>query len=249
VDRVTRGTTNPQRLRRVDRWLLHRLGATVPPDLVVDLGFGASGVTTYELFTRLQATWPGVQVVGLEISADRVAQAQRMARPGLRFALGGFDLAGLEPQVVRAFNVLRQYDESEVAAAWTRMAAPGRLVLEGTCDEVGRRAAWVVLDPGPTELVLCAHLGSLQQPSELAERLPKALIHRNVPGEGVHAWLCALDRAWLTQAGVGVFGPRQRWLATVGQVRAEGWPVLGGPRRWRLGEVSVAWQAVAPVPR
>jgi hypothetical protein len=27
---------------------------------------------------------------------------------------------------------------------------------------------------------------------------------------------------------------------------AAGWPVLDGPSRWRLGEVTVAWAAVEP---
>ena len=48
--------------------------------------------------------------------------------------------------IVRAFNVLRQYDEAEVAAAWaalTARLAPGGLLVEGTCDELGRLAAWV----------------------------------------------------------------------------------------------------------
>ena len=39
---------------------------------------------------------------------------------------------------------------------------------------------------------------------------------------------------------------RQRFLATAGALREEGWPVLDGPARWRLGEVTVAWAAVAP---
>jgi hypothetical protein len=29
-------------------------------------------------------------------------------------------------------------------------------------------------------------------------------------------------------------------------LREEGWPVQGGVRRWRLGELTVAWDAVAP---
>jgi hypothetical protein len=39
---------------------------------------------------------------------------------------------------------------------------------------------------------------------------------------------------------------RQRLLATVRSVRDQGWPVLDDPTRWRLGEVGVAWDAVAP---
>jgi hypothetical protein len=29
-------------------------------------------------------------------------------------------------------------------------------------------------------------------------------------------------------------------------MREAGWPVLGGRARWRLGELTVAWESVAP---
>jgi hypothetical protein len=34
----------------------------------------------------------------------------------------------------------------------------------------------------------------------------------------------------------------------VAEVR-EQWPLLDGPSRWRLGELTVAWTAVAPLDR
>ena len=48
--RVTRGTTGTNRLRRIDRWIA-RLPALRGADdpLVVDLGYGASPVTTLEI--------------------------------------------------------------------------------------------------------------------------------------------------------------------------------------------------------
>jgi hypothetical protein len=48
------------------------------------------------------------------------------------------------------------------------------------------------------------------------------------------------------QRGTRVFGPRQRWLASVALLRAHGWPIQGSPARWRLGELTVAWSVVAP---
>jgi hypothetical protein len=254
---VTRGTTNPNRLRRVDRWLAgpqaHRLRRAARP-LVVDLGYGASAVTTLELLGRLRRVRPDVEVVGLEIDPDRVRGASSLVRPGLRFALGGFEVplpGGARPVLVRALNVLRQYDEDAVAGAWDAVRgrlAPGGLLVDGTCDEIGRRAAWVAVTPeeGPVSLTLSLRLAGLERPGDVAERLPKALIHRNVPGEPVHAFLTALDRAWARSAAAGSFGVRQRWLSAVGSVRAAGWPLRDGPSRWRLGEVTVAWDAVAP---
>ena len=44
--------------------------------------------------------------------------------------------------------MLRQYAEGEVPAAWSRVAArlaPGGVLIDGTCDEIGRLAAWVTV--------------------------------------------------------------------------------------------------------
>ena len=130
VGNVTRGTTNPNRMRRVDRWLTGpqawRLRAAAHP-LAVDLGYGASPATAVELFDRLAAVRADTQVVGIEIEPERVRQAQALERPGLRFQLGGFELPVTgNPVLVRAFNVLRQYEEADVAGSggWCRTASP-----------------------------------------------------------------------------------------------------------------------------
>jgi hypothetical protein len=149
--------------------------------------------------------------------------------------------------LVRAANVLRQYDEAAAARAWTTMRAglaAGGLIVEGTCDEVGRLASWVLLDAsGPVSLTLACRLETLDRPGDLAERLPKALIHRNVPGEPIHGLLRDLDAAWDANAALSTFGPRQRWIAACAAL-ADRWPVELG--RTRYGELGVRWQAVAP---
>jgi hypothetical protein len=251
----TRGTTNANRLRRVDRWLLAtqvpRLRDSARP-LVVDLGYGSSAVTTLELVERLGPEVDGLEVVGLEIDPERVAAvAADRDPPRVDFRVGGFELAGLQPVLVRAFNVLRQYDEPSAARAWDTMRAalgPGGLIVEGTCDEWGRRSAWIALDAeGPLTLTLSVRTSDIGMPSDLAERLPKALIHHNVPGQPVHEFLQAFDRAWAAAAGLSTFGPRQRWVAAVESLADQGWPLVGSSRRWRHGEVTVRWSAVAPV--
>ncbi|GAA4634365.1 hypothetical protein GCM10023196_075590 [Actinoallomurus vinaceus] len=298
---ITRGTTAPNRLRRADRWIASVHGPLLrraDRPLVVDLGFGASPVTTAELFGRLRAVHPQVEVVGIEIDPARVAAAKPREREGLSFRLGGFELpVDRPPTLIRAFNVLRQYEEDEAWAAWDRLCAglsPDGVLVEGTCGEIGRRAAWVTLgrratgpvpaarpaggprqtrpaadsvgarsaaDPPvrarsaggesvPRTITFAAHLPTLSQPSQLAERLPKTLIHRNVPGERVHALLTAFDRAWAAAAPQSVFGPRQRWVTAV-ELLARDHPVVttppfGGRARWRLGEVTLPWSAVAP---
>lgn len=255
VGNVTRGTTNPNRMRRVDRWLTGpqgwRLRASEDP-LVVDLGYGATPATAVELFDRLRVTRHDVRVCGIEIEPERVRVAKVLERPGLTFQVGGFELpvAGM-PVLVRAFNVLRQYEEADVAGIWRLVQgrlAPGGLFIDGTCDEIGRRVTWVALDgERPLSLSMSVRFGSFDLPSEIAERLPKALIHRNVPGEPVHQLMQAMDRAWLESAPLAAFGNRQRWHAMCKALLDGGWPVQDGPSRWRLGELTVDWEAVVPL--
>lgn len=269
VGQITRGTTNTNRLRRVDRWIArHPVLRRTDDPLVVDLGYGASGVTAFELEARLHRARPDVEVVGLEIDPARVARAEAQlvevragrtpfaAHAHVSFARGGFEVplaaqpASRRPAVIRAFNVLRQYDEGDVAAAWARMAArlqPGGMLVEGTCDELGRVCTWIEVgaDAAPRSLTLSLRLAGLASPAIAAERLPKALIHRNVPGERVHAFLAALETEWVRAVAAAPFGAEQRWRTALQALADAGWPVQGRAR-WRLGEVTVPWATVAP---
>jgi hypothetical protein len=150
-----------------------------------------------------------------------------------------------------------QADDVEVGADRTQPRVQfdrghrARPVPEIDDEGVGRRACWIALTPdrGPVSLTVSLRLADLGRPSDVADRLPKALIHRNVPGEGVHGFLAALDDAWARQAPQASFGARQRWRATAAWLRAAGWPLLDGPSRWRLGEITVDWSAIAPATR
>lgn len=251
---VTRGTTNPNRLRRVDRWIAGpqawRLRTAAQP-LVVDLGYGATPTTAVELYRRLAGIRADLELIGIEIEPERVARGQAIASGNLHFMLGGFEIPTVHrPVIVRAFNVLRQYDEADVPGIWatvgSRLSEQG-LFIDGTCDEIGRRASWIAVQKnGPVSLTIAQRFGSFNRPSEVAERLPKALIHRNVPGEKVHQFLTELDQAWLDHAALANFGTKQRWLAACRTLKDSGWPVLDGISRWRLGELTLAWAAVQP---
>lgn len=266
VGTITRGTTNPNRLRRIDRYIaaLPILRSTDSP-VVVDLGFGASPITAIELLARLSKVNAKTHVVGIEIDRERVKRGLAIANANLHFTHGGFEVplpdsldggrgggssGGGGATVIRALNVLRQYSESEVPAAWqsmqARLAEGGRLI-EGTCDEIGRLASWVTLSrTEPISFTISLRLAGLEIPSKVAERLPKVLIHHNVAGQRIHSFLTALDRAWLTNAGVGAFSPAQRWQATCAQLESEGWPLVGDRKRRRLGELTIDWDAVRP---
>jgi SAM-dependent methyltransferase len=264
VGQVTRGTTGTNRLRRVDRWIARTPSLRRADDpLVVDLGFGASAVTALELCARLTRVRPDVEVLGLEIDPERVARARAQLtavragstdfspRSRVTFALGGFEVpAPRRPTVIRAMNVLRQYDEAAVVGAWSRMTArlaPDGLLVEGTCDELGRISTWVAVSPdaAPQTFTISLRLAGLERPSIAAERLPKVLIHRNIPGERIHCLLNALDEEWDRAAALSPFGAVQRWEATLAALRGRAWPVQQRSR-WRLGELTVPWSAVAP---
>ena len=263
----TRGTTGTNRLRRNDRWIAASTAFRSAADpLAIDLGYGASGVTAFELATRLTKVREDAEVIGFELDPQRVATAREQLEdvragrtsfsPDLRvaFARGGFEVplaGGRRPAVIRAMNVLRQYDEADVADAWRSMSArlaPDGMLFEGTCDEIGRIASWVDVSPAgrPLRFTISLRLAELERPGIVAERLPKALIHRNVPGERIHDLLVALDREWDRAAPLSTFGTTQRFLAAVKALKDQGWPVLGSHHRWRLGELTVPWDAVAP---
>ena len=254
IGSVTRGTTNPNRLRRVDRYIAALPVLREPNPVVVDLGFGASPITAVELRNRLLKVNPSVRVVGVEIERERVERGLALAEPGLDFTHGGFETPlpkGLEAAtVIRAFNVLRQYDESEVASAWQIMQSrlsPNGVLVEGTCDEIGRLSSWITLgSQQPLWFSISLRLNGLEQPSKVAERLPKALSHHTVPGERIHDWLTAIDQAWAKHSPLSSFGVIQRWVAVCEELLAAGWPVVVDRKRWRLGEITVGWDSVKP---
>lgn len=256
IGSLTRGTTNPNRLRRIDRYLAGLPVIKSHPDpVVVDLGYGASPITAIELRDRLIQLNPKVLVVGIEIDRERVQRGLAHESTSLKFLQGGFETPLPEnktsAQVIRALNVLRQYGEDEVSAAWklmqARLSADGYLI-EGTCDELGRIASWVTLNKTePVWFTVSLKLETLELPSKVAERLPKALIHQNVPGTKIHAFLRALDLAWQSNAALATFSASQRWQATCEQMRQAGWPVVNERKRQRLGELTVAWSAVKPI--
>src|SRR5688572_10154599 len=146
LGQVTRGKTAPNRLRKTDTFLAVAYTELVRhmPGLYVDLGYGTYPVTSVETLERLGRLNPRLRVLGVEIDPARVAAAEAFIRPGLDFRLGGFNLPllpGETVSVIRAFNVLRQYDEAAVADALAALAqplTPGGLLLEGTSDPLGR---------------------------------------------------------------------------------------------------------------
>lgn len=253
----TRGKTARNRLRRVDNFILRydphlirRTDGDFAGALFVDLGYGAEPFTTLESAERLRRANPTLSVLGVEIDPERVAAAQPYADAMTHFRLGGFNLplqtrANGRPETVRlirAFNVLRQYEEDQVASAYTLMARavlPGGLLIEGTSDPFGR--IWVAnvlrrtLPPSPLgrggrgvgvddwqaeALVFSTNFRPGFDPGEFQTVLPKNLIHRMVEGELIYDFFGAWKRATLETAAFQVWGARQ-WFVASGQRLAD----------------------------
>lgn len=258
IGRITRGTTAPNRLRRIDRWILHyecsRLRQIENP-VIVDLGYGATPVTALELKNRLHEHVSNqIKVVGIEIDPERVELAQSLTESHLSFIKGGFEIPTDKPvALIRALNVLRQYEEAEVIPSWNQMGSnllTDGLLIDGTCDEIGRRAVWVAIRKQsdgqmvPESLTISTHLQSLEKPSDIAPRLPKILIHHNVAGQKIHDVLIQLDDAWAKTSASSAFGARQHWIAAIEKAKNDGLQIKDNQSRWRLGEVTLDWLSV-----
>jgi len=205
----TRGKTAPNRLRKTDTFL----GVAYPdfvrhmPGVYVDLGYGAYPITALETLHRLRRLNPSLRVLGVEIDPQRVAAALPFAEPGLDFRLGGFNLPleiGETVSLIRAFNVLRQYDESEVAQALTTLAAPlteNGLILEGTSDPLGRLLTFNLYQKTGGALqriafVLAPSLRADFAPRQFQAVLPKNFIHHAEPGGAIDRFFAAWHAAW-----------------------------------------------------
>ena len=146
----TRGKTASNRLRRVDNFillyepsLLSRTDGWFAGSLFVDLGYGFDARTTLESASRFRCVNPDLKILGVEIDKERVEAALPFADEKTSFRLGGFNLPlheGEHVRLIRAFNVLRQYEEKDFAPAYERLAQyvlPGGLMIEGTSNPFG----------------------------------------------------------------------------------------------------------------
>ncbi|RIK35231.1 MAG: methylase [Chloroflexi bacterium] len=271
----TRGKTASHRLRRVDTFLLrydsHLLARADGPfarAFFVDLGYGFEPRTTLECVARLRAANPILPVLGVEIDPERVAAAQPLVQPGLDFRLGGFNLPlavwpdGTPETVraVRAFNVLRQYAEAEVAPALARLAEsvlPGGLLIEGTSDPLGR--IWVahVLRrsagaPGAEAwqreaLVFSTNFRCGFDPAEFQPVLPKDLVHHMLPGEAIYAFFEAWKRAARLAAAHRAWGSRDWFVAAAHALAEQGYRVNLRPAWLRKGFLLLYGLSPSPI--
>jgi len=206
----THGYTRPGRLALLDAVLLHcecTLIAQAGPAVFVDVGVGEWPWTTLETAERLRSVNPALHVVGVEVDPDRLRHAKRLGGTRVDFRLGGFELplGAHEPaRLVRAMNVLREYDEARAALAHQQLTAalvPGGLLVEGSSSRAGGVACAHLIrkrERGAEReaLVFVTDFSQGFSPWLFRDRLPRDLRRRSRGGSALHAFFYAWDEAF-----------------------------------------------------
>lgn len=261
VGQSTRGKTASNRLRRVDNFiLLYEPSLLTRTDgLFVDLGYGFDARTTLESAARFRRVNPDLKILGVEIEKERVEAALPYADEKTFFRLGGFNLPlkeGEHVRLIRAFNVLRQYEEKDFAPAYERLAQyvlTDGLMIEGTSNPFG--SIWCAnvvrkLENGtpalPKEhqddvskvegwdmeaLVFSTNFRMGFDIEEFQTILPKNLIHHVVPGEPIYDFFETWKGSAAETAAMKTYGPRQWFIAAAERLADRGY-AIASQRKW-----------------
>lgn len=254
----TRGKTADNRLRRVDNFvllyepaLLTRTDSLFADSLFVDLGYGFDARTTLESAIRFRKVNPNLKILGVEIDKERVEAALPFVDEKTFFRLGGFNLP-LQPgetvRLIRAFNVLRQYEEKDFFPAYERLAEyvlPGGLMVEGTSTPFG--SVWAAnlarrVESGQWSfeaLVFSTNFHTGFDVEEFQTILPKNYIHRVVKGEPIYKFFEAWKRSAAETAAAKIFGLKQWFSASAESLAKKGFDV-DLHRKW-LGKGYLLW--------
>ncbi|NWF63774.1 MAG: methylase [Chloroflexi bacterium] len=240
----TRGKTADNRLRRVDNFmllyepaLLTRADGPFAQSMFVDLGYGFDPRTTLESAARFRKINPDLKILGVEIDKERVEAALPFADEKTLFRLGGFNLPlenGETVRLIRAFNVLRQYQEKDFVSAYDRLAEyvlPGGLMIEGTSTPFG--SVWAANLVRRVEsaqwsleaLVFSTNFHTGFDVEEFQTILPKNYIHRVVKGEPIFDFFEAWKRSAAETAFAKAFGLKQWFAASIDALSQKGFEV------------------------
>jgi len=240
----TRGKTASNRLRRVDNFLLlyepsllTRTDGRFAASCFVDLGYGFDARTTLESASRFRRLNPTLPILGVEIDKERVEAALPFADARTHFRLGGFNLPlqpGESVRLIRAFNVLRQYEEKDFVPAYERLAEyvlPSGLMIEGTSTPFGQ--IWSAnlarkMDDGGWEmeaLIFSTNFRLGFDVEEFQTILPKNYIHHVVKGEPIFDFFEAWKRSAAETSHARTFGLRQWFVAAAESLAAKGYEI------------------------
>ena len=179
--------------------------------------------------------------MGVEIDKERVDAALPYSDDITFFRLGGFNLPlkdGESVRLIRAFNVLRQYEEKDFIPAYERLTQyvlPGGLMIEGTSDPFGRIWSANVarkMDDGELgvgnsawkmeALVFSTNFRSGLDVEEFQTILPKNYIHHVLPSEMIYDFFAAWKRAAAETVSAKVYGLRP-WFEAAAQSLSALW--------------------------
>lgn len=246
----TRGKTASNRLRRVDNFLLlhepsllTRNDGSFRDSWFVDLGYGFDARTTLESAQRFRKVNPDLRILGVEIDRERVKAALPFADAKTDFRLGGFNLpmkAGEHVRLIRAFNVLRQYEEEDVTSAYEHLAEhvlPGGLMIEGTSMPFGQVwSANLVRRTGGGSwsheaLVFSTNFRMGFDITEFQAVLPKNYIHHVTPGEPIFQFFNAWKDCAASTSHAKAYGLRQWFIAAAEELATRGYKI-DSKRKW-----------------
>lgn len=258
MGKPTRGKTADNRLRRVDNFillyepsLLNRTDGLFADSLFVDLGYGFDPRTTLESAERFRRVNPDLKILGVEIDKERVESAKPFEDSKTFFRLGGFNLPLLGSErvrLMRAFNVLRQYEEKDVIPAYEQLAEhvlPDGLMIEGTSNPYG--SIWAANLARKTEqgnwrmeaLVFSTNFRLGFEVEEFQTILPKNYIHRMVNGEPIFDFFEAWKHASSETSSVRTFGVKQWFAASAAALGQKGFRI-DAHKKW-LGKGWLIW--------
>jgi hypothetical protein len=240
----TRGKTAANRLRRVDNFillyepaLLSRADDMFADALFVDLGYGFDARTTLESAARFRRVNPGLKILGVEIDKERVEAALPFSDARTFFRLGGFNLplqATERVRLIRAFNVLRQYDELDFLPAYQTLAPyvlEGGLMIEGTSTPFGQLwAANLARKMGNGSwkmeaLVFSTNFRLGFNIEDFQTILPKNYIHHVVSGESIYDFFEDWKRSAAETSHTKVFGLKQWFSASAESLAEKGYKI------------------------
>jgi len=229
--------------------------------MFVDLGYGFDARTTLESASRFRHLNPDLKILGVEIDRERVENALPFSDEKTFFRLGGFNLPlkdGEYVRLIRAFNILRQYEEEDFAPAYERLAQyvlPGGLMIEGTSTPYGQ--IWTAnlvrkLEmgkpalPGKVEewdmeaLVFSTNFRLGFDVEEFQTVLPKNLIHQMVKGEPIRDFFEAWKASAAQTSAMKTYGARQWFIAAAERMAERGYTVAS-QRKW-LSRGFLIWK-------
>jgi hypothetical protein len=267
VGTETRGKTTQNRLRRVDNFITMYSSHLIMSDehFYVDLGYGHTPITTLESAKRFRRYNPQLPILGIEIDNKRVREAQQFVDNITYFRQGGFNLPLLTNSttgqretvnLIRAFNVLRQYDlESDCHDSHILMCNYlniDGILIEGTSDPLGR--IWVAniirkqIDHSLLieALVFSTNFRDGFNITSFQQVLPKNFIHRmNGPNEMIYNffedWKISYEQIGKSTKDMFGSGIRQQFIITAKYLAEEyGYNII--TRKKYLKNGFLVWQ-------